>query len=211
LDALEAVVESWIEGITGDKSWTEGKVGPSLLIALDENTNGQDKAKKIIDIWRKYEIFPSATVDRLTARLASNTPIASGSRSTTPTYEPGGPPPISPALPPLDVKEDVPSASLAGMEKRNSGEGKWLFLICGSGFVSCRVSLHRPKVGSYQSSIQDLKFNRKIKKNSQSGKVILLDLLLTQVYYHYLTSISIQPTLVVRVDKACILALRYAT
>lgn len=51
--------------------------------------------------------------------------MASGSRSTTPPYEPGGPPPISPALPPLELKGDVPSINTG---ERKIGEGKYLFL-----------------------------------------------------------------------------------
>jgi hypothetical protein len=56
--------------------------------------------------------------------------VASGSRSTTPTYEPGGPPPISPALPPLDLGNgNVPSVDMGEKEKRSTGEGKFPFPI----------------------------------------------------------------------------------
>jgi hypothetical protein len=89
--------------------------------------NRKDKARKIIDIWRKYEIFPPDTVDQLSTRLTNTPlPVASGSRSTTPTYEPGGPPPISPALPPLDLGNgNVPSVDMGEKEKRSTGEGKF--------------------------------------------------------------------------------------
>jgi hypothetical protein len=88
--------------------------------------NRKDKARKIIDIWRKYEIFPPDTVEQLSARLTNTPlPVASGSRSTTPTYEPGGPPPISPALPPLDMKGDVPGIETKENGKRSTGEGKF--------------------------------------------------------------------------------------
>jgi hypothetical protein len=72
----------------------------------------------------------------LNSRLANTPlPVASGSGSgggsTTPTYEPGGPPPISPALPPLEMGlGNVPAVDLG--KERKSGEGKWLFLIPGS-------------------------------------------------------------------------------
>jgi hypothetical protein len=100
-------------------------------LPLSYSWNGadeKDKARKIIDIWRKYEIFPPDTVEQLSARLTNTPlPVASGSRSTTPTYEPGGPPPISPALPPLDLGNgNVPSVDMGEKEKRSTGEGKFL-------------------------------------------------------------------------------------
>jgi hypothetical protein len=128
LDALEAVAESWIEGMTtsGGQAWAEGKVSYIHRLKRGEKLMEKDKARKIIDIWRKYEIFPPDTVDQLSMRLTNTPlPVASGSRSTTPTYEPGGPPPISPALPPLDMKGDVPGIKMKENEKRSTGEGKF--------------------------------------------------------------------------------------
>jgi hypothetical protein len=63
----------------------------------------------------------------LSTRLTNTPlPVASGSRSTTPTYEPGGPPPISPALPPLDLGHgNVSSVDMGEKEKRSTGEGKF--------------------------------------------------------------------------------------
>ena len=58
----------------------------------------------MIEIWKKSETFPSDTTERLIQKLTSTQAVASGSGSTTPPYEPGQPPPISPALPPLDPK-----------------------------------------------------------------------------------------------------------
>jgi hypothetical protein len=72
----------------------------------------------------------------LTSRL-TNTPLPVASGSTTPTYEPGGPPPISPALPPLEQVGEVPAVKM-GMglgEQRKSGEGELLFSILSSCFV----------------------------------------------------------------------------
>ena len=128
LDALEAVAESWIEGMatSGGQAWVEGKVSWFRFCEARRKANRKDKARKIIDIWRKYEIFPPDTVEQLSTRLTNTPlPVASGSRSTTPTYEPGGPPPISPALPPLDMKEDVPGMETKENEKRSTGEGKF--------------------------------------------------------------------------------------
>lgn len=133
LDALEAVAESWIEGMTtsGGQAWLEGKVVCFHSFEARREANRKDKARKIIDIWRKYEIFPPDTVEQLSARLTNTPlPVASGSKSTTPTYEPGGPPTISPALPPLELSNgNIPSVDMGEKEKRSTGEGKFSFPI----------------------------------------------------------------------------------
>lgn len=153
-------------------------------------------------------------MDRLGQRLVS-TPSAqaSGSRSTTPTYEPGarpsagpaGPPPISPALPPLEQNEEVPPVSLAGGSRGgsgNSGEGEWSFLslpILGSVSRFCSYLYRGRQVSS--------PFKQNIKNIIKQVKTIKL---LTPVLLHYTTHLNhITITLVVTADKHA--SLRCAT
>lgn len=112
---------------SGGQTWVEGKVACFHSFEARRKANRKDKARKIIDIWRKYEIFPPDTVEQLSTRLTNTPlPVASGSRSTTPTYEPGGPPPISPALPPLELGNgNIPSVDMGEKEKKSTGEGKF--------------------------------------------------------------------------------------
>jgi len=82
LDALEAVAESWIEGMTtsGGQTWVEGKVACFHSFEARRKANRKDKARKIIDIWRKYEIFPPDTVEQL-SRLLPGCQLRASARS----------------------------------------------------------------------------------------------------------------------------------
>ena len=117
---------------------------------------GQEKARKIIEIWRKSETFPSDTTERLTQKITSTQPTASGSRSTTPPYEPGQPPPMSPALPPLDPPGPVSSTG----QGRIIGEGEYPFPFSRVVVVSClamfRSSLLPPSFRLPSSQIKKL-------------------------------------------------------
>jgi hypothetical protein len=105
----------------------------------------------------------------LTSKL-TNTPLPLASGSTTPTYEPGGPPPISPALPPLEQVGEVPAMNM-GMgigEQRKSGEGELPFFL-----LSCSRLLFRSH-GCVQGSLdtqfarqEDIKIKEEIKVTPQ--------------------------------------------
>ncbi|ORX37270.1 hypothetical protein BD324DRAFT_437929 [Kockovaella imperatae] len=115
---MEGVVDSWVNEMCEDGKggvWTEGR----------------DKTRKIVDIWTKSSTFPQPCLDRLSARLA----VASADHSTTPTMSP--PRPImSPALPPLEEKEN------RGLGAHGFGQGPVLCLP--SVLSSClRGMLHR--------------------------------------------------------------------
>jgi len=96
--------------------------------------------------------------------------VASGSRSTTPTYEPGGPPPISPALPPLELKGDVASVDMGGREKKSSGEGKFPFPTSRCVFQREEYQEHQ----EFKNSRNDL--STKVILNTTNLRYILLSL-----------------------------------
>jgi len=101
--------------------------------------------------------------------------VASG--STTPTYEPGGPPPISPALPPLEQAGDVPVVNM-GMgisEQRKPGEGELLFLLVSSLVLRSHVPYGRKGISSLEQ-IQDIKIKKTLK--------VTLKLLTSDIYTH---------------------------
>lgn len=137
-------------------------------------------------------------MDQLSSKL--NTPMASGSGgggSTTPTYEPNGPPPISPALPPLELGTGDVNGLDLGDKGKKTGEGKWILLFS-------RLSLCSPRGLSRTLSRIRQEIKIKLKLEKHDNKVILN---LTNLRYIILNTITPCSSFRQK-DKACIYALR---
>ena len=103
---------------------------PSRLFGA--GTDYQEKAKKMVDIWRKNGTFPADCLARLDQRIK----IAATPQSTTPTY-----PPLSPVGPSMLAEKSTSGSAAPISGGVPSGQGKFISLL----FLPFRVFVKTEK------------------------------------------------------------------